>query len=222
MKPIPDGVCPDDAKWGLAFLQLAHGLVEHGAKAAIIKRYTDLPKVRVTALYKALRDEPPAPGALLQGDPRFFAIPTKHTSASWVLQGAIFLECFDRLTRIADYPIHHGWLLLHAYKSYLNQTQKIVDAVPGVRRLDINQAYALLARVSFLHPKVAKENVLQREPCVICGTNYLVVTNEEQDHQHCPVCLINQNAERLAEQSSAGGVSRNTVRIKDEKQRASA
>jgi hypothetical protein len=146
----------------------------------------------------------PTPGAICCGEAKFFAIPTRHTSTSWVLQGAIFLECFDRVRRITDYPINDGWLILHAFETYLAQTKKLVDSVPETKRLDINQCYALLIKVSFLKPEFAKDNVLQRKPCVQCGVNYLVLTNEEPDHQSCPVCSIHKNAMRLVESAVTG------------------
>lgn len=189
-------------------MELAHGLVKHGMRPKIIRRFTELPRNRVTALYKALRDDMPTPGAICCGEPRFFAIPTRYTSASWVLQGAIFLECFDRIMTIADYPLNEGWLVLHAFEAYLAQTRKLVDDVPGTKRLDINQVYALLIKVSFLKPAFAKDNVLQRKPCATCGVNYLVLTNEEPDTQYCPVCAIQANATRLTEAGATGATAR--------------
>lgn len=216
MKPLPHTAQYDDPAWTIQFLQLAHAMVKHGMRPKIIQRYTDLRRQRVTALYKALRDDMPAPGAIYCGEAKFFAIPSRYTSASWVLQGAIFLECFERVTRIASYRINEGWLIVRAFESYLAQTQKLVDGVPGTKRLDINQAYALLVKVSFLNPEFVKDNVLQRQPCTGCGVNFLVVTNEEPDNQFCPVCAINQKAERLVTASTTGANRRSRKLVSDE------
>jgi hypothetical protein len=117
-----------------------------------------------------------------------------------VLQGAIFLECYDRMTKIVDYPLNKGWLLLHAYRAYIAQTQKLVDALPATKRLDINQAFALLGRISYMDPKLARISDLQRHTCTSCSVTYLLATSAERDTQRCPVCSINNHALSRGEQ----------------------
>ena len=200
MTPLPEEAGPRDARWGLAFLALAHGLVMAGAKAKIIERFTHLPHGRVSEIYKALKGTTPPSGPVVQGSARYFAIPNKDTSEAWSVQCAIFLACYERMGTITKTPVHRGWRLLAAFNSYISLTEKLYESV-SVKRLDINQAYALLTYCGFMTPHSGTE--LQRRRCPICSINYPVVASARLDKQGCPVCAINANCLRLAEQASA-------------------
>lgn len=196
MKPLPADADLNDPRWAAEFTAVMNGLVQHRTRCAIMIDYfrPHLKKGRVKALYKTLLNSNPASGAVLNGEARHFAITSPHRSAGYVLQGAIFLECFDRLRRIAGYRLHRGWLLLHAYNAYVAQTQRIMDTIRHSKRLEINQCYALLRKVGHLDggPATAMSE-LQRRTCGRCGTTHLIVTSEELDIQPCPVCLIHRN-----------------------------
>ena len=168
-----------------------------GAKGKIIERFTHLSHRRVRALYKALRSTAPPAGPVMQGSARYFAMPSKRTSTSWSIQCAIFLGCYERMGKITPTPAQRGWLLLAAFNAYLSLTEKL-HATTAVKRLDINQAYALLTYCGFMTLPSGAE--LQRRQCPICSINYPVVANEALDSQACPVCAINANCQRLSGQ----------------------
>ena len=199
MTPLPEQAKPRDARWGLAFLDLAHGLVMAGAKAKIVERFTYLPHGRVSEIYKAIRGTAPPSGPVVQGSARYFAVPSKDTSEAWSIQCAIFLACYERMGTITTTPVHRGWRLLAAFNSYISLTEKLNQTI-SIKRLDINQAYALLTYCGFMTLHSGVE--LQRRQCPICSINYPVVASERLDKQGCPVCAINANCLRLSQQAS--------------------
>jgi hypothetical protein len=196
MKPIPENARPGDPRWALAFLALAQGLVIAGAKAKLIERFTDLPHNRVRELYQALRGIAPPAGPIVQGSARQFAMPSKHTSEAMRVQCVIFLGCYERMGKITTAPVQRGWRLLAAFNSYLSLTEKLHQSTQ-IKRLDINQAYALLSFCGFMMLPNSAE--LQRRQCPVCSIYYPVVANEPLDKQGCPVCAINANASRQSE-----------------------
>lgn len=200
--PIPENASPGDPRWTVAFLDLAHGLVMAGAKAKIIERFTDLPHSRVRKTYKSLRGMSPPAGPVMQGSARYFAVSSKHTSEASRIQCAIFLACYQRMGEIITTPVQRGWRLLAAFNSYLSLTEKLSQTIP-IKRLDINQAYALLTYCGFMTLPIGAE--LQLKECPICSINYPVVANEALDIQGCPVCAINSNCQRLSHQASPSG-----------------
>lgn len=200
MTPIPEDAKPGDPRWECAYLDLAHGLIMAGAKARIIERFTDISHRRIRALYRALRGIAPPSGPVTQGSARFFAISGRSTSEAWSVQCAIFLECFERTGRVAAVPLHRGWRLLAAFKSYLSITEHLHDVI-SIKRLDINQAYALLTHYGFMTQSAAAE--LKRRQCPVCLIKYPIVTSEQLTTQGCPVCAINADDMRLNEQASA-------------------
>jgi len=195
VQPIPENARPGDPRWGLAFLDLAQGMVIAGAKAKLIERFTNLSHSRVRELYKALRGIAPPAGPIVQGSARHFAMRSKHTSEAARIQCAIFLACYERMGKISPTPLQRGWRLLAAFNSYLSLTEKLSQAIP-VKRLDINQAYALLSFAGFMTLSSGAE--LQLRKCRVCLIHYPVVANEPLDEQGCPVCAINANSSRLS------------------------
>jgi Flagellar transcriptional activator (FlhC) len=202
MVPIPENARPDDPRWAIAFLHLAHGLVIAGAKAKIIERFTESPHRRVREMYKALRGIAPPAGPVMQGSARFFALPSKNTSEASRIQSAIFLACYERMGSITTTPVQRGWRLLAAFNAYLSLTENFNQS-GSIKRLDINQAYALLTHCGFMTWANGPE--LQRKECPVCSINYPIVANERLDAQGCPVCAINANCLRLAHQAAASG-----------------
>jgi hypothetical protein len=200
MKPIPEGAEPNDPRWESAFLDLAQGLVMAGAKARIISRFVDIPLTKIRRMYRALRDMDPPAGPVMQGSARFFAMRGKHTSEAWNFQCAVFLACYERIGNISDVAMHRGWRLLAAFSVYRRLTEKL-SRETRVKRLDINQAYALLTHCGFLEGKGAPE--LKRVECPVCLMNYLIVTSERLDSQGCPICAMNANSVRLVQQGAA-------------------
>lgn len=203
MTPILEDARPGDPRWECAFLDLAHGMVMAGAKAKIIERFTHLPHERVSRMYKALRGTAPPSGPVMQGSARYFAVPSKDTSGAWSIQCAIFLACYDRVGKITTLPVQRGWRLLAAFKSYLSITEKL-NETSSIKRLDINQAYALLTHCGFMTLPGGAE--LQRRTCPACSIDYPIVASEKLATQGCPVCAINTNDARLSDQSSRAGL----------------
>ena len=199
MQPIPENARPGDPRWAVAFLDLAQGLVIEGAKAKLIERFTDLPRSKIKELYKALRGTPPPAGPVMQGSARYFALPGKHTSEALRIQCVIFLACYERMAKISSTPVQRGWLLLAAFNSYLSITEEKLSPADAIKRLDINQAYALLSYCGFTTMPNGAE--LQLRQCEICSISYPVVAAEALDIQGCPVCAIDENCERLAKQA---------------------
>ncbi|MBE0623470.1 MAG: hypothetical protein IH606_01535 [Burkholderiales bacterium] len=202
MAPIPENAKPDDPRWALAFLDLAQGLVRAGAKAKLIERYTYLPHSRVREMYKTLRGTDPPPGPVMQGSARYFALAGKNTSEASRIQCAIFLACYKRMGSITTTPVQRGWRLLVAFNAYLSLTEKLEQSA-SIKRLDINQAYALLTYCGFLSRASGVE--LQLRQCTVCSINFPVVANELPEAQGCPVCAINANCLRLSRQASSSG-----------------
>jgi hypothetical protein len=200
MNVIPAHAQPRDPRWAVAFLQLAEGLIGEGAKAKLVERFTDMPHSRVQALYRSFAGKSPPAGPIVQGSARAFAVPGKHTSESLRIHCAIFLACYERLGSITAEPLHRGWQLLAAFRSYGAMIGPLGSA-GGTRRLDINQAYALLTVAGFLQQPERSE--LQRARCRECGVAYPVAANAPHVKQGCPVCAIHANCVRLALQGSA-------------------
>ena len=207
MNPIPESASPVDPRWEIAFLELAHGFVQAGAKAKIISRFTELPLWRIRRMYRALRGTDPPPGPVMQGSARMFAIPSKRTSAAWSIQCAIFLACYERIGKLSETPVQRGWRLLTAFSVYLSLTEKLYRSAL-VERLDINRAYALLTHCGFMAQTGGEE--LQRKECRSCLISYPVVATERLDKQGCPVCTMNANNLRLSHQAARAG-RRNTA-----------
>jgi len=195
MDPIPEDALPDDPRWEVAFLELAHGLVKAGARSRVIMRFTELPANRIRRLYRALLGIPAPSGPILQASARSFAMVGKHTSAAWSVQVATFLACFERIGKICEQPTHRGWRLLHAFNAYLGLTEQL-RAATAVKRLDINQAYAVLTHCGFLAR--GRNAELQRRQCPACLIRYPILTSEPLHAQRCPVCVVHLNALRLS------------------------
>jgi hypothetical protein len=199
VNPIPEDASARDPRWAVAFLDLAHGLVMAGAKARIIARFTGFPLGTIRKMYKALRGTDPPSGPVMQGSAQFFAMRSKHTSEAWSIQSAIFMACYERVGTITAMKLHRGWQLLAAFTVYKGLTEKLHQAT-AIKRLDINQAYALLTHCGFMVQPGAVD--LARKECPVCLIRYPVALNERLESQRCPVCAMNANSLRLSHQSS--------------------
>ena len=199
MNPIARDAQPSDPRWEREFLDLAHGLVTAGAKTKLIARFTGLSVRKIRSLYVTLRGIAPPSGPILQGRARYFAMRSTRTSSAWIIQCAIFLACYERVAEITERPLHRGWQLLAAFNAYLSLTETLKKCT-AVKRLDINQGYALLTHCGFLEEPNAE---LQRRECPTCLIRYPVVTSFPLASQPCPVCSMNANSGRLARQASS-------------------
>jgi hypothetical protein len=196
--PLPEDARPDDPRWAVAYLELAHGLVMAGAKAKLIERLTHLRHRQVSELYRALRGIAPPAGPTMPSNPRYFAQRGHDTSDARIIQCAIFLNYYEHMSRITPMPLHRGWLLLAAYNSYLSLTCQ-PDASAPSKRLDINQAYALLTFSGFLSATAG--TALLRRQCPACLIKYPILAKSQGSPQGCPLCAMKANHRRLAAQS---------------------
>jgi hypothetical protein len=195
--PIPEAR-PGDPRWEVAYLELANGLIMAGARAKLIERYTFLSHRRVSAMYRALRGISPPAGPTLQGKASYFTAANPESSAAWSIQCALFLACYERMGTISTIPLQRGWRLLAAFNTYLNLTDSPNSSGP-VKRLNINQAYALLTYCGFLSAHSDAE--VRRRRCPACSMNYPILANRKAESQRCPICAINANLQRLATQA---------------------
>ena len=124
----------------------------------------------------------------MQGSARYFARPSKRIPAEWIVQCAIFLAYYERMSKITTMQVQRGWLLLAAFNTYLSLTEKLHE-ITSVKRLDINQAYALLSYYGFMTMRNGAK--LQRRQCPNCLICYPVIADEDPDTQACPVRTIN-------------------------------
>jgi hypothetical protein len=192
---MPRSASANDPKWELELLALTQGLIVAGAKVKLIGQLTGVAQRRAKSLHRTLLGAAPPAGPVARGNARFFARPNAHTSAAWSVQCAIFLGCFERIEMIAQTPLHRGWQLLAAYRSYISLTEHLQKAT-AVTRLDINQAWGLLTHCGFLSNPRAE---LQRRLCPDCLVNYLVLSRVSLQKQPCPICSINSNSNRLTD-----------------------
>lgn len=198
MTPIPEDARPRDPRWEVAYLELANGLIMAGAKAKLVELYTSVSHRRVSAMYKSLLGIKPPGGPLLQGKASYFTTSNPETTGAWSIQCALFLACYERMGTVSKIPLQRGWRLLAAFNAYLSITEAPnASAVP--KRLDINQAYALLTYCGFLNTHGVAE--VRRRQCPTCSINYPVLAIEKPESQGCPLCAMNANLQRLAEQA---------------------
>ena len=197
--PIPHDAAPSDPRWECEFLSLAHGLVMAGAKTRLVARLTAVSLAKARVLYKVLRCAPAPSGPLVQGSPHFFVRQRGSIPAAWSLQCAIFVGCYERTAELSSTPLQRGWRLLAAFNTYLGLTQALHES-SAVKRLDINQAYALLTHCGFLE---AHDPAIRRKECPTCLIKYLVIAHDPPEIRRCPVCTMNAHARRLARQAAS-------------------
>lgn len=201
MKVIPESAASEDPVWSSALGELAVELVRAGCKAKIIKRYTGVSHKRIASLFRSIHDADAPGGPCHQGDAQFFVTGTnsnRFSGPAWNIEGAVFLGSYRKLAAAVGVKANRGWLLLHAFRSYLCMTKALADRNIG-RRLDINQAYALLVFSGFnTLPELSE---IGQKVCGKCLTQFLIDNRREPESQACPVCIIRLNTERLASQS---------------------
>ena len=196
--PLPEDARPDDPRWAIAYLELAHGLVMAGAKAKLIELLTNMRHRQVTEIYMALRGISPPAGPTMPTNPRYFAQRGRDTSEAWIIQCAIFLTYYEHMSRIAPMPLHRGWLLLASFNSYLSLTA-YPDESSATKRLDINQAYGLLTFSGFLNANA--NAALLRKQCPTCLIKYPILAKHQGNPQSCPLCAMKANHRRLSTQA---------------------
>jgi hypothetical protein len=174
-----------DPLWAPAFLEVAIGLIEKGARTRIVIQLTGLPKKRVLALYRALQKKPQPPGPILQAPAGFFVKANPHSPWNWPFHTAIFLACVDQLQQVMGKPLQRSWLLLAAYKTYQSL---ISDPSSQSKQLTINQAYALITHCRYMKNHHQAELRLSR--CKYCHIRYATLVDDYQHITQCPVCTL--------------------------------
>ena len=203
IKPIPETAKFDDIMYVGAFMELAIAMVTASARRQIVMRYTGIKSQVATSLYRKIHQSDAVSGPVKQYRPKYFAPgirSPRFSGLAWNLQGATFLECYDTIARSVEVKPHRGWLLLTAYYAYLKVTDKLARA-ENAKRLDINQAYSLLAFSGINNvPEMAE---VVRISCKKCGAVYLVDTAYESHTQKCPVHAMSDHLLRLTHQAQS-------------------
>lgn len=199
MRPIPEQLPGNDPTWRADLLVLARGLIVYGAKPKIVRRYTGVTKKDTRDLYLLLHGTPASCGPATQGKATFFTTARNgsHGSAtSWNIQGSIFLRCYLDIAKLSSQPMNKGWLLLQAFEEYKRQTEKLAQSA-NIKRLDINQAFALLVLAG--GTSVAEYADIGLIHCKHCDREYLVNKTRELATQPCPFETMQKTYKRRLE-----------------------
>lgn len=198
-EPIPEYASFDDPVWRGRFLDLANRMVLMRAKPVLIHRYTGLSPKIIAELYKRLTGEEAPSGRLQQALPKHYAIPHNRGGLEWILQTAAYASTFVKFEKALDVVPNKGWLLLHSYEAYIRLTDKLQQEVPRLARVTLNNAYDMMIHLGT--GPVRKGAKLALRDCPECGGSHLVVTDQELDHQACPMCAIQNRYLKLVENS---------------------
>ena len=197
--PIPKSAQFDDPIWKSRFLDLANGMVMMEAKPVLIHRYTGLSPRVIAELYKRLTGREAPPGRLQQALPKHYAIYHNRGGLEWILQTAAYARTFLKFEKALDIVPNHGWLLLHSYQAYLRLTDPLQQEIPSLSRVSLNNAYDMMIHLG-VGPSRKGASLVLRD-CEECGGSRLVVTDQELDHQTCPMCAIQKRYMKLVENS---------------------
>ncbi|MBZ0096788.1 MAG: hypothetical protein K8H75_15645 [Sulfuricella sp.] len=197
--PIPESATIEDPLWTARFHDLANAMVLMSTRPKIISRYTGLSPRQVTERYVRLTNDVASPGRMGNGHPKRFAIPHDRGGLDWTIQSAVFTNCYLELEAAMGELVNRGWLLATTYHAYCRLTEPAFQETK-MRRLTINAAYDLMTHVGF--GQYRKRAALAQQQCECCGTHFLVVTEAELDNQHCPMCALDKNYQRLVENSA--------------------
>ncbi|TRZ99098.1 MAG: hypothetical protein D4R84_02575 [Rhodocyclaceae bacterium] len=210
---IPASATPSNILLRGVFHELAIGLTRAAAKRKLVIRYTGIKAQAATALHRAIHRHDPASGPIRQYNPAYFTNASdsaRFSGLAWNLQGATFLSIYGQVKKSCEVMPHEGWLLLTTYNAYLKATDKLAahfktkspdkpTAEERLMRLDINQAYALLAFAAV--NTIPESAELKLKTCPECGVDYLVNTSFETMSQKCPIHTMSENCQRLTVQS---------------------
>ena len=197
--PIPESAQFDDPIWKSRFLDLATGMVKMGAKPVLIHRYTGLSPKVIAELYKCLTGQEAPSGRLQQALPKHYAIPHNRGGLEWILQTAAYASTFFKFEKALDIVPNRGWLLLHSYKAYERLTAPLQHEIPRLSRVTLNNAYDMMIHLG-VGPSRKGARLALRD-CNECAGSHLVVTDQELDHQTCPMCAIQSRYMKLVENS---------------------
>jgi len=183
---IPAAARDGDLRWSWAINEVGAGLVRHRLKGKVIENLTICSAKQIKQLYRDIHDDYPPSGPLQQCKPAFFVNANnnnQHNGRSWNIQGSILLGELHHLRNAVHQVPNPGWLLLHAYESYLLRVKPLADE--GIETMTINHGYRLMTMASLDIPEYRK---LDRHRCPTCQTTILVFPDRELDEQPCPLC----------------------------------
>lgn len=207
--PIPESADINDPLWTSNFLDLANAMVLMGGKPKLIARYTGLPPKAIAERYKRLTGQEAPAGRLQQTQPKHYAVPHNRGGLDWNLQSAAFASIYLKIEKALDEPANRGWLLLTAYQAYVRLTDPLQQALPRLTRISLNNAYDLMTHLGYGYSR--KSAPLSLKACGDCGGSYLVITEQELDHQGCPMCAIQRRYMQLVENSERISASRQSA-----------
>ena len=78
-------------------------------------------------------------------------------------------------------------------------TDPLQQEIPRLSRVTLNNAYDMMIHLGV--GPTRKGARLALRDCDECGGSHLVVTDQELDHQTCPMCAIQKRFMRLVENS---------------------
>jgi hypothetical protein len=183
---LPAAAREGDLRWTWAINEVGAGLVKHRLKRKVIENLTICNPKQIKQLYRDIHDEHPPSGIVQDCKPSFFVDANnnnQHNGRSWNIMGSILLGEIHHLCNTVHRSPNKGWLLLHAYESYLNRVRPLADE--GIEIMTINHAYRLMVMSSL---DIHEYRKLDRHRCQSCQTTILVLHDREPDDQPCPLC----------------------------------
>ena len=142
-------------------------LIELGARIQLLEAMSNLPRERLTRIYKEVRGESPPKGMLPFSTDWF---------VTWQpnIHGSLFLNLYRRATRAAGKD--NGDALILAYRLYREQV-----GLMGVEPLlSITRAWRLV--------RFVEAGMLTMAPCSACHGQFIVHAFDLLDHYRCGLC----------------------------------
>ena len=213
IKFVPESAELSNPIWGPYLRMLATELTRERMRAALIARLVGISPREASAMYRAVHDSSPPSGLIPQATASFYTTGRDSRDASAPqrnLHSTLFLVVWRRLRLAVGEPRpHRGWLLLQAYRAYTVHADHYLDRDAA---LDINRCYVLSNMSSDHAPEMAEVALAN---CPKCHAPYLIETAKEQATQHCPLCRLTMEHQRLASQSTDAARKRWAGRIGD-------
>ena len=185
---IPESADMSDPFWKTAYLTLAEDMVLANAKPKIIERYTGVRHAIVSEMYRSLANKIPPSGPVVQGKGLVYVVNSKRFSYLNIIQYAIFANIYTRLKKLVLEPANRGWLLIHAYRTYLDMIE--IDDTETAPSLDVNSAFSMITYVGIDSGDSYGDLALSK--CPFCNIQYLVLTSSEVTDQMCPICSYDE------------------------------
>lgn len=142
-------------------------LIELGARIQLLEAMSNLPRERLTRIYKEVRGESPPKGMLPFSTDWF---------VTWQpnIHGSLFLNLYRRASAAGVHD--DGEALILAYRLYREQ----VGAMGVEPLLSITRAWRLV--------RFVEAGMLTMAPCSVCHGQFIVHAYDLLDHYRCGLC----------------------------------